>query len=412
MWILADPAVEKSPPPDSRPEDELLLGCARTGIDAQGAARIRSLLQRELDWSYLIRAALVHRVMPLLYGNLNRIGQDLVPETPLARLRYHHRTHALYTMFLTRELLILLDLLKAHDIPALPYKGPALAVSAYGDVTLRQFQDLDLLVHPQDVLRVKDVLMAHGYRPEYHLTQKQEAVHLKSGCEYNFTRLDGQVHLELHWQITARHYSLPLDLERAWERLAPIPLLGSTVPCLSPEDSLAILCVHGGGKHRWAPLIQICDLAQLIRAHEQMDWDWVMAQARRLGHERLLYLGLFLAHECLEVDLPEEVWQQLQATPVIKPLAVQVRRRVLHELDRPSGLWERICFHLRVRERLWDKARSVWYSLTPNAKDRSVLALPECLLFLHYLLRPIRLVGEYGVSRLRVNRTLPKSWNR
>ena len=55
----------------NRPETELMLACASTHLDADRTARVKALLQGEFDWTYLTRAALAHRVMPLLYRSLN-----------------------------------------------------------------------------------------------------------------------------------------------------------------------------------------------------------------------------------------------------------------------------------------------------------------------------------------------------
>jgi hypothetical protein len=43
-----------------------------------------------------------------------------------------------------------------------PFKGPALAVQAYGDLSLRQYDDLDLLIHEADVPRAYQLLIANG----------------------------------------------------------------------------------------------------------------------------------------------------------------------------------------------------------------------------------------------------------
>ena len=49
-------------------------------------------------------------------------------------------------MLLTSELIKIMKLLEENDIKAIAFKGPTLAQLAYGDVTLRQYVDLDLLV--------------------------------------------------------------------------------------------------------------------------------------------------------------------------------------------------------------------------------------------------------------------------
>ena len=67
---------------------------------------------------------------------------------------------------------------------------------------------------------------------------------------------------------------------------------------LAPEDSLLILCVHAN-KHQWSRLGWICDIAEMLRSHPDLNWPVVMEQARMLRSERMLLLGLLLARESL-----------------------------------------------------------------------------------------------------------------
>ena len=62
------------------------------------------------------------------------------------------------------QLSTLLRNFKAAGIPAIPYKGPALAATAYGNVGLRVFGDLDILIQKEDVPRAADMMTALGYR--------------------------------------------------------------------------------------------------------------------------------------------------------------------------------------------------------------------------------------------------------
>ena len=49
------------------------------------------------------------------------------------------------------------------------FRGPVLAERLYGDITARQFADVDLLVKPHDVQAVGDFLVGDGYRPQFSL---------------------------------------------------------------------------------------------------------------------------------------------------------------------------------------------------------------------------------------------------
>jgi hypothetical protein len=93
--------------------------------------------------------------MPLLYWNLHAVCPAAVPATTLDQLKRYFHTITLRNMFLVRELSTLLSMLDAHGIPAIPYKGPVLATSVYGNLALRQFRDLDVLLRAQDAARAK-----------------------------------------------------------------------------------------------------------------------------------------------------------------------------------------------------------------------------------------------------------------
>src|SRR5215212_4710817 len=211
-----------SPVRIDRSEDELLLCCARTSRPPEMVIRIEALLRRNMDWEYLLRTAGRHGVAPLLYWHLDATCPEAVPEDILNHLREHFRANTLRNLSLTAELLRILNAFGERGIPAVPYKGPALAASVYGNLALREFGDLDILVHRRDVLRAKEVLTSMGYQARYRLTPAQEAAFLRSECEHPFER-DGESIVELHWGITDRHF-FPLDNEHFWENVEEVPL--------------------------------------------------------------------------------------------------------------------------------------------------------------------------------------------
>lgn len=402
----------------TRPEAELLLRCARTCLDSKSAGRIRALLQEDIGWAYLIQTARRHGVMPLLYWSLNNTCPEAVPQAILAQLRDHFQTNARRNILLTKELLKLLNLFESHGIPAIPYKGPVLAASIYGDLTLRQFGDLDILVQERDVQRARDLLISQGYRPKVQMTDAQEAAYFQSKCACGFVCDDGKVYVDLHWGVTLlKHFSFPIDDERLWERLEPVSLAGMTVRSIPSEDSLQILCIHGS-RHCWERLRWICDVAELVRTHQGLDWRRILERADKLGNKRMLFLGLFLAKDLLGAVLPEEAWRRMQADPMIQLLAARVTEWLFSETDRPLGFSERSAYYLKVRERLRDRIphylrivnhyRHRARRAITNKKDRALLPLPGSLsflyyilAFLYYLLRPIWRAGKYGLWRMK-----------
>src|SRR5262249_50685418 len=140
--------------------------------------------------------------------------------------------------------------------------------------------------------------------------------------------------------------------------------------------------------------------AELVRVHPGMDWERVMAQARGLRSERRLFLGLGLASDLLGANLPEAVLQRVQADHVVGTLAAQVRKQLFAEPATIVKFVESTVLHLRTMQGGRSRISYILYHLrpmmTPNAKDLAFFPLPTALSFLYYVLRPIRLMREYG----------------
>jgi Uncharacterised nucleotidyltransferase len=378
-----------------RPEVELLLCCARARVTAMQVARLRALVAGELDWDYLLRLADRHGLQPLLYWHLNAICADVVPAAYLSRLREAFRRVSALNIFLTRELQRLLALFAEQGIEAMPYKGPALAAEIYGNIALRQFSDLDILVRPKDVRAARDILLAEGYAPLPALNDAQQAVLLRTQCNLPFTRERNRLVVELHWAVSARHFARPFESDDFWSRLNTGMLDGSEINRPAPEDLLLALCVHGS-KHLWERLAWVCDIAGLVELRPDLQWTTLIARARATGSERMLLLGLCLAAELLDAKLSREVEEALDADPIIATLAAVIVRDLFTPALTPSGLGGYFRFQLKARRRLRDKVNYLRFIITPTEEDLARLTLPASFNFVYYLLRPIRMVMTGG----------------
>lgn len=381
-------------------------------MDGERAERIKFLIRNGIDWSYLIRIAFLHRMLPLLYRNLHTTCQEAVPKAISDQLRDHFHTTVRRNLLLTLELLQLLNLFTTHGIRAIPFKGPLLAAFAYGNLALREFRDLDILVPKRDILRAKSLLTAQGYQPVLQLPDGEDISYLQAK-DYIFVREDGGVRVDLQWRITGMAFSFPLDADRLKNHLKPVSLAGTTVPHLPLQDMLLILCAHGC-KHRWERLKWICDIAEVIRVHNEADWGQILEHARRMGAWRMLALGLFLASNLLGAPLPGQISQRIQADAALQPLAAQVCAHLFREADNPPSASAWVVFYLKMRERFRDRMeyrlhyaqQYLRIAVTPNANDHALLPLPAFLSPLYYLLRPIRMMRMYGLHPRRLKHVL------
>src|SRR6185369_16314775 len=149
----------------NRDDHELLLLCSRTTSNDRFATRLRELASTNIDWQYLFLLARRHSIVPLVYLQLDRHAADLVPSEYLNELKKHYLENVARNAVLTAELCRLITCFADSGIDAIPYKGPVLALIAYGNIALRRFVDLDVIVKKSDVLKAREILLAEGYTP-------------------------------------------------------------------------------------------------------------------------------------------------------------------------------------------------------------------------------------------------------
>jgi len=383
-----------------RPEIELLVYGARTSLSAAAKNRIGELLRENLNWNEVIGMAARHAVVPLLYRNLN-VCSYLVPAEVLERLRVLTLRTSIQNLNLAAELSRLVKMMERNGIASLPFKGPVLAISAYGDLSLRQFSDLDIVIRKKDVQKAKELFVERGYLPLGDRTPEQDEVFLKARRPYNykFISANGQVRVELHWEFTSRYNSFSVNYEALFERLIPVEFAGHQVLQLKPEDLILFLCQHGS-KHFWDRLLWLIDIVEVIRTYSALDWKKTISQAESMGARRMLFLGLHLAERLLDLELPVEVSKRIRKEPKIKSLSARIEEQLFLESRYIQG-FEMHTFSCSMRERLRDKLRYSGYRVlhwltqatTPTEKDRG--ALPQGLSFspLAYIIRPVRLLG-------------------
>jgi hypothetical protein len=392
------------------PEVDLVLKCARTEIDSETSDDIYTLLQKDLDWSKVTQLALRNGVAPLLYKSLISTLPKTVPQDVLVQLKEHYLFNLQSNLYLTNELVGILKNFADNEIQIIPYKGPVLTRSIYGNLGLRQISDLDIIVHKHDVKKAKQALLSLGYKltwPEIQLSEKQEVSHIQAKYNYQFVREDDGVIVELHWNVTPEYFSFPQNPDWLWQHLETTTLSGVTLSTFAPEEYLLILCVHGSN-HCWLRLSWICDINELIQKTLTLNWKKVSSEARSQGSERMFLNGLLLSSTLLGTDLPKEVWDRVEKCPEVIPITYQVVAKLAENSYIGTGLFDVPRFHLKVRDTLQDRWRYLYSLAAPSVKDWSFIQLPESLDYLYYLLRPIRLGVEYGVIPLvnQVNQIL------
>jgi Uncharacterised nucleotidyltransferase len=384
--------------PCQRPEIDLLLACSHARVDAAQLHRIQDLLQPSLDWPYLLERAEHHSLMPLLAWHLQNLDTSVIPKEVGAQIQSSFTENFQHNMRLLVELLKLVRLFENQGISLLAFKGPVLAQSAYGNIALRQFLDLDILVPESHVTQASQLLVACNYQPQFTLTAKQQSTYADLRYEHSFWHEEKQIGVDLHWSVLPKYYSFTPDPKLLWKSIDRIFFAEQSIPTLSPEYLLLFLCAHGA-KHNWSKLYWICDVAEVLRTHKTLDWQTIQALSGQFGTQRMLLLGLYLAHDLLGASLPQTALGQIQCDSTIPSLAAEVRQNLFQphsepSLDRKDRIYRQTM--RSARDRVWYWIDTVF---TPTPLEWEIVALPKPLFPLYYIVRMVRLALKYVMPR-------------
>jgi hypothetical protein len=375
------------------PEYEMLLACARTRMDEQHARIIQERAQNGVVWETLLALGRRHSVFPLLYRQLAAVVPQAVPATALQRLKETYQGNAARNLFLLGELERLLRAFADDGVTAIPYKGPLLALAGYGDLSLRRFVDLDVIVRRDDVERAIATLVRHGYRAEPVVSPTQQAFLIRTQHDLAFKKDDGRLIVELHWEVAPRLFAAEQSAEDLWGRASTRAVAGSPMLTLAPEDMLLALCIHGS-KHLWERLAWVCDIAEWIAAHPDLQWSELLAHAERTGQQRMLLVGLGLAAELLDAPLPSPAAAAITADPAIASLVARAKLVIFCDPPRPPGMISSLRFNLLARRERMAKWSYLRHLLTPTDADVRAFRTPRALQFLYYVARPFRLLTK------------------
>jgi Uncharacterised nucleotidyltransferase len=380
-----------------RREAELILCCAAAS-NHERFDRLRIILDAGVDWEVVIRAAPRQGVMPSVYRALMPALAPQLPASVRDRMRLEVHGNAVRNCYLAAEMLRLCCLLEKHGVRALALKGPVLASGVYGDLALRQFTDLDLLVRQEDIGVAFTVLAGDGFRTKAPL--KKIGNELPSGWEMTFMRERGLFELDLHWRLSPPYFPFTPEGDELWERAVEVDLGPGRVSTLGPEDLMLFLCAHGA-KHGWQSLSGVCDVAQAARAY-QYDWEALAARAKSLGSLRILLLGVLLAYDLLGAAIPDALIDAARAEPFVQSGA-RTFCRYFHQLGiNGPGLLQRWLIPLTMIPQRSARIRYAFArAFLPATKDFDFVSLPFTLSPLYYAVRPLRFALQKTPNLLR-----------
>ena len=375
----------------SRVEHEILFLIGRR----EARPELRELLKQGVDWEYLFATASNHGLIPLLHKHLHSIAADLTPLPIRSRLKLQSVSNLQNVLHLVGKQLKIQALFHDHKVPIAIFKGSVLSQMAYGEMSLRQAGDIDVLISRADFQRARQLLESLGYQMAPALTETQLNSHLASHCEIQFVRDDLFTVVDLHWALAPKNFVFKLETEQVLSRRQRVSVAGTEIETLATEDLIVYLAMHGA-KHLWRALEWITSLGELIRAAETIAWETVVQRAGEAHATRMLALGLRLVEGISDVEIPAEVFRAVDPQTSMKRMAATIVADAF-AISRAAVSTETNLNNLKIMDRKRDALVSAARAIfVPTISDWSALNLPPSLHSLYYAYRPLRLSKIYS----------------
>src|SRR6185369_13731459 len=357
-----------------RPEHSILLCVTRRELNASHKAQLEQCLRSVADWNYLCNTAIAHGVLPLLTKHLTECYRSIVPAEVLVKVFALALRNAREAPMLTERLLLISEVFAQNHIVSAAFKGPILADMAYGDITLRQCGDIDLLIDNKQFTEARTLLESLGYRMMPALTKSQELSHRSFHCEVEFVQ-DSSPVLDLHWALSPKSFVFSLTTTDLMSRLLRVRLMNTEVLTFGLEDLVIYLSMHGS-KHLWWRLEWMGSLAEVIKS-KSLDWGVVVARASASNCKRILALGLRLAELISDGAVPDHVFDSIDGDGRMLQVAAHFHANLFLEEPSEPESRETNLYNFQVMDRKRDALTSIVRALVvPTLSDWEALTLP------------------------------------
>ena len=355
------------------------------------------------DWPRLIAEAGREGLLGLLAARITAARPCGVPPEAMAEFGRLRRLGAQRNLRMTGQLVRILELLKENGIEALPLRGPTFAQDVYGDPTVRMSCDLDMLVRPRDAASARRLLIADGFADVASYNERLVRRGPREG-EAHLRRRGGEPMVDLHWRLTVGHSARQIAADRLFTATRTIRVLEREVRAPGEVDQLLLTALHGA-RHEWRPLELRLAVAIQVARLPAAEWRGLCAAACELGCLRRMLVGV--AHACrpFPVTLPCEVLTGLARDPWAAGYARHLRVAAAGDggnRGRPPRPLAMLWWWVRSEDHLWDAVdHLVVRGVFPGPGDWAAVRLPESLEWLHWPLRPARLVAKYASTGAR-----------
>lgn len=302
-------------------EAKLILLVAQWIVNEYRPVKMEKILTQNLvDWENFNFLLAQHELPSFAYVYLKEQAA-LIPVSEFNLLRYNYYFALERLVRQEKEFLELVDIFQNKGVDLLPLKGAAFLVGRlYGANTgLRLMEDIDILVKKEHLALAQESAQTLGFQKE--TCGFKENYWREKSYHFIFTKnRKGKFfsYLEIHWLLDYPG-KVPL-LPLLWERVRKLRVENREVSLMSVEDTLFCLALHLRRFGNVLALKAACDFALLITKYKNLDWDYIVKEARSGQMCSSLYFRFAQANILFDMAEPKPIINGLRVSSYKKRL--------------------------------------------------------------------------------------------
>jgi len=372
---------------------QFILICCKSVIDENGIKIIRNNVTTANNLEEISILAYGHGVYPLFYHTVMEHASDLIDQEMKDAMAYLFKSIKVINETMVKELLHFIEIFEKHNIEVLSFKGPVLADIAYGDISLRQYLDLDIFCKRQDFKKISSILIADGYKAQFSIEKFDDKTLFEFNHDVPFVNEEKGIVIEVHFEFFRKELYIPTEKFKPWESVKNTDILTRKINTLSDETHLLFLAAHGS-KHLWEKVEWIVDIDKMVRYSENIDWDLVTIKAKQIGILNIFLSSLILSQNYFNTPLPNEIIKMNNNK--ITQFNNYFDKLILNSEAAPNiATLSRIHKFTRMRDSLGLRVISFLSSiLRPNKSDREIVQFSDKYFFLYWPFRFFRLITK------------------
>ena len=279
----------------------------------------------------------------------------------------------------------------------IPFKGPVLALQAYGDLGMRNYVDIDILINPRDFHIVYKIMKEEGFQPVKPLSPGMKRYWIRTRRDFEFARQE--CFFDFHQRLTQGPIAFELT-EKEMKENYSIYLFNTCIRTLSPENTILYICINST-KDQWDSLRSIADLKYYLDSNPDINWEGLIHSAKKKGILRMVLVNLQLICDLTGKSLPNSIKHLIEKD---KKMILYTEKIKSHTLSEKAD--HRMFYRVRSILKTLDSFRHrLWYLLyfffSPTPVDSRFVPLPEVLYPFYKVFRPFRLIFSVSFEFLK-----------